>query len=37
MLQGLILGKARGLCPSHVATFYDNLEVMLGWGMNMEL
>ena len=25
-------GRARGLCPSHVATFYDNLEIMLGRG-----
>ena len=30
MSQGLDAGRARGLCPSHVATFYENLEVMLG-------
>jgi hypothetical protein len=32
MLQGLDLGRARGLCPFHVATFYENLDVMLGHG-----
>jgi hypothetical protein len=32
MSQGLDFGRARGLCPSHVATFYDNLELMLGQG-----
>jgi hypothetical protein len=29
MSQGLDAGRARGLCPSHVATFYKNLEVLL--------
>jgi hypothetical protein len=32
MSQGLDSGRARGLCPSHVATFYDNLELMLSRG-----
>jgi hypothetical protein len=32
MSQGLDAGRARGLCPSHVATFYDNMELMLTRG-----
>jgi hypothetical protein len=26
--QGLDTGRAQGLCPEHVATFYDNLQTM---------
>jgi hypothetical protein len=32
MSQELDAGRARGLCPSHVATFYDNLELLLTRG-----
>jgi hypothetical protein len=29
MSQGLDSGRARGLCPKNVSSFYENLEVML--------
>ena len=32
VLQGLDVGKAEELCPKHVLTFYDNLEIMLQRG-----
>jgi hypothetical protein len=32
MSQGLDNGRARGLCPENVLTFYENLEVMLRKG-----
>ena len=32
LLQGLDVGRAKGLCPSNVATFYENLETMLAQG-----
>jgi hypothetical protein len=32
MSQGLDAGRARGLCPEHVSTFYDNLQTMMQRG-----
>jgi hypothetical protein len=32
MSQGLDVGRARGLCPENVSTFYENLETMLQRG-----
>jgi hypothetical protein len=32
MSQGLDCGRARGLCPENVSSFYENLDVMLGKG-----
>jgi hypothetical protein len=32
MSQGLDSGRARGLCPENVSSFYENLEVMLARG-----
>jgi hypothetical protein len=36
MSKGLDLGRARGLCPFHVATSYDDLELMLGRGYELD-
>lgn len=32
MAQGLDVGRAKGLCPINVATFYENLQIMLERG-----